>query len=76
MSIRIEHHDGPVETLDVATYTIRTASGRPVCRCPACGGFIEIEHPVAADGEVEQAVACPYACSFFDHVRLDDWAGP
>lgn len=72
--VRIEHHDGPVETMDVATWTDRTATGRPMLRCPACGGYFEIVTPLDENGEA--TITCPWSCSFFDRVRLDQLPVP
>jgi len=74
MPVRIEHHDGPIDTLEVATYTVRTATGRPMLRCPACGGFFEILTPIELDGTA--TITCPWSCSFFDEVLLDAWEPP
>ena len=73
VEIRFEHHDGPVETMDVKTWTIRTASGQAALRCPICGGIFEVVR-FADPIKGLATVRCPWACcSFFEHIKLDDW---
>jgi len=74
MPVVIGHLDGPVEQLDAAEYTLRTASGRPCVCCPLCERRFEIVTPIASDGTA--TVVCPWWCSFRDEIKLDDWAGP
>ena len=74
MPIRIEPHEGTVETMGVATWTILTASGKPAVRCPCCGGVFDILTPIELDGTA--TIACPWSCSFFDAVLLDAWEPP
>lgn len=74
MSVRINRHLGPANTLDAKQWTDRTASGLPAICCPGCAAVADLS-PVysvnAQSGRVGPGRWSCDGCSFRDYIELE-----